>query len=177
MRTESSRAFPGRGRPPVRSRRIARGAVAVAAALTAAAALAAAPKAPPGWKPGWLAAPASYLGRYDLTAASAAGAAEKGARGELTLFIQVAFPGKPGVPSGIISLRDARNDEVAYLTDLDHDGTQRLALVHGGAFVAPPIGTFTVTTAAGGVVGGTLEARGLGTLRLTFKRFSTNPAP
>ena len=185
MRTDPNRTAPRRRREQPAVNRVGRmilGAVAATAvaamAMAAAAALAAAPKAPPGWEPGWLAPPASYLGRYNLTASdSTSGAANKGVEGQLTLFIQVAFPGKPGVPSGIISLHSKKETEVFYLTDLDHDGMQRLSLVHGGAFVAPPTGSFTVSTLGHGVLAGALKQKGLAPQVLTFKRFSTNPAP
>jgi hypothetical protein len=127
---------------------------------------------PRGWKPGWLVSPAAYLGRYKLVSSSPGSP-----QGQLTLFIQEEFPGKPGVPSGIVSLRTASGTVVLYLTDLDHDGKQRLSLVHGGAFVAPATGSFTVATLGHGIVAGTLKQKGLTTQRLTFKRFSTSSQP
>lgn len=168
----------GRTRPSLR-RGGAAGLAAAALALPAAPALGAgAPPPPPGWKPGWLAPPSAYVGRYDLTSSAGAhGARNAGVEGQLTLFLQVAFAGKPPVPAGIIALRTKSQSEIFYLTLLDHDGAQRVSEVHGGAFVAPATGRFTVSTLRDGVVVGTLAQRGLATQTLSFRRFSTNPQP
>lgn len=166
-------------------------AVAAIAAATAAPTLAAtarsagtsaiassATAAPRGWKPGWLVKPPVYIGRYRLlSSTSRSGKRQPHVSGALTLFMQHAYAGKPPIPSGIMSLHTREYDVVLYLTELDHDGTTLESLVHGGAFVAPATGMFTLSKLAGGRIVGTLKQNGLPTQTLTFKRFSAKPQP
>jgi len=151
--------------------------IAALAVAAAASSMAATPTAPRGWKPGWLVRPPAYIGRYTLLSSTSRGARNAHVSGALTLFMQRAYASKPPIPSGIISLRSRRYDVVLYLTDLDHDGATRVSLVHGGAFVAPATGTFTLSKLAGGKILGTLRQKGLGTQTLSFKRVSTSPQP
>jgi hypothetical protein len=154
--------------------------IATAALVAPAGVLAAgAPPPPAGWKSGWLAPQSAWIGRYHLVASRAVNPARRLSKftGELTLFMQSEFAGKPPVPSGIISLHSAKSTVVLYLTELDHDGSTLLALVHGGAFVAPATGKFTLSTLKSGTIEATLVQKGLPTTMVTFKRFSRKPQP
>jgi hypothetical protein len=132
----------------------------------------------PGWLPGWLADPTAFEGRYRLVSSIRwNGQKNVDENGELTVFIQPAFRGKPPAPAGIMALHPRHSLFVLYLTDLDHDGTTLESLVHGGAFLAPATGRFTVSEAAGGRIVGVLRQPGLATQTLTFRRFSKKPAP
>jgi hypothetical protein len=149
-------------------------AIGVAVGGTAVAAFAAkTPPPPPGWKPGWLVSTTAYLGQYHLlSSTSLSGATNAGVQGQMTLFMQAAFGGKPPTPGGIISLHATHSTLVFYLTLLDHDGTRLESLVHGGAFVAPATGKFRLSELKNGTIVGTLTQKGLAAQTLTFKRFS-----
>lgn len=136
------------------------------------------PPPPKGWEPGWIVKPPAYLGRYKLVSSvSKSGSRIPRASGELTLFMQAAYATSTPTPAGIINLRAAGSDIVDYLTELDHDGSTLESLVHGGAFVAPANGKFTVSKLADGKLVGTLTQKGAAAQTLTFKRFSKKPNP
>lgn len=154
--------------------------VMTAMAASAAPSLAAGgpPPPPKGWEPGWIVKPPAYLGRYKLVSSvTKSGNRVPHASGELTLFLQTAYATSTPTPSGILNLRTGNTDVVVYLTELDHDGAKLESLVHGGAFVAPADGKFTVSKLANGKLVGTLTQKGAAAQILTFKRFSKKPSP
>ena len=130
----------------------------------------------PGWVPGWLVNPPVYEGRYRLVSSTNLnGKKNVGVTGELTVFMQPPFRGKPAAPAGILALHRRHSQFVFYLTDLDHDGKTLESLVHGGSFLAPATGRFTVSRLAAGRIVGTLTQPGIAAQTLTFRRFSKNP--
>ena len=124
-------------------------------------------------KEGW-GSDQSFIGRYkaDVTAPGSAGVLG----GELTMFIQEEFPGSEA-PAGILKLRTKTLNDVVYLTELKHRGAARTAVVKGGAFLGPAIGSFRGTMLKAGKIKATVTTRGLGTVKAVFSRFSTKPAP
>lgn len=170
---------------------------ALAGALSALALAAGAPAslAAKGWGP-----EASYLGRYDMrvtgggSAASAARSAVFSAvvqaclrltssaenlpkGGELTMFRREVAKSKPLVPSGILLLRTADDNELVYLTYLSSNDGRLSAKVNGGAFVGPVIGSFSGRLTGSGAISGSFTIEGLGTIEADFTRFSTSPQP
>jgi hypothetical protein len=97
--------------------------------------------------------------------------------GELTLFMRIAKPGKPPVPSGILDLHAPGEDRVLYLTELLSSGTARRAAINGGAFVGPVIGSFSGTSSAAGKLSGLISAEGIGGLSVRLTRFSAAAQP
>ncbi len=126
-------------------------------------------KAKEGWGPN-----GSYLGRYHVKILSAGGSGVRG--GELTLFIQEEYPGSEE-PAGILKLRSKTNNDVVYLKEMKHRGTTRTALVKGGAFLGPTIGSFRGTMPKAGKIRATVTTRGLGKIEAVFTRFSRKPTP
>lgn len=126
-------------------------------------------KAKEGWGP-----TGSYLGRYHVKILSAGGSGVRG--GELTLFIQEEYPGSEE-PAGILKLQTKTNNDVVYLKEMKHRGTARTALVKGGAFLGPTIGSFRGTMPKAGKIRATVSTRGLGKIQAVFTRFSRKPTP
>lgn len=126
-------------------------------------------KAKEGWGP-----TGSYLGRYHVKILSAGGSGVRG--GELTLFIQEEYPGSEE-PAGILKLQTKTNNDVVYLKEMKHRGAARTALVKGGAFLGPTIGSFRGTMPKAGKIRATVSTRGLGKIQAVFTRFSRKPTP
>jgi hypothetical protein len=126
-------------------------------------------KAKEGWGP-----QSSYIGRYQTKVLSAGGSGVRG--GELTLFIQEEYPGSEE-PAGILMLRTKTNNDVVYLKEMKHRGSLRTAVVKGGAFLGPTIGSFSGTMLKAGKIEATVKTRGLGTIKAVFSRYSKKPTP
>jgi hypothetical protein len=148
-------------------------------------------------KAGW-GSPVTYLGRYRLTvgtpvaqppvqvglfslAVAAADRLVAGAQtptsGELTLFMRTVKKTEPPVPSGILSLTSSTGSYVLYLTNLRSHGLMRSAVVRGGAFLGPVIGSLSGTTGGTGTLTAHVTGRGIGTFSVRFVRFSRSPEP
>jgi hypothetical protein len=96
--------------------------------------------------------------------------------GELTMFIQEEFPGSEE-PAGILNLRTRGNNDVVYLKELKWRGRARTSVVKGGAFVGPTIGKFVGKLRAPGKLVANVSTKSLGTMELSFVRFSKKPTP
>jgi hypothetical protein len=136
-----------------------------------------APDVPSGWGP-----EKSYLGRYhvlDATQRQAGGATTRLSGGELTMFMREVKKGKPLVPSGILNLTAPApvGTELLYLTSLSSYATTHEAVVNGGAFVGPVVGSFAAVPTGGGRLTMTATVDGIGTIRATLVRFSSSPQP
>jgi hypothetical protein len=126
-------------------------------------------KAKEGWGP-----ENSYIGRYQAKIMSAGGSGVRS--GELTLFIQEEYPGSEE-PAGILEFRTKTNSDVVYLKEMKHRGSSRTAVVKGGAFLGPTIGSFSGTMLKAGKIEATVKTRGLGTIKAVFSRYSKKPTP
>jgi hypothetical protein len=116
----------------------------------------------------------SFIGRYHVKVLSAG---SDGVRsGELTMFVQEEYPGSEE-PAGILVLKTKTNNDVVYLKDLKHRGSSRTAVVKGGAFLGPTIGSFSGTMPRAGKIRATVKTRGLGTFKAVFSRYSKKPTP
>jgi hypothetical protein len=124
-------------------------------------------------KEGW-GSNGSFIGRYHVKVHSGGSAGVRG--GELTMFIQEEYPGSEE-PAGILKLRTKTNNDVVYLKELKHSGSARTAVVKGGSFLGPTIGSFKATMKKAGVLSGTVTTRGLGTVKAVFTRYSKKPTP
>lgn len=122
-----------------------------------------------GWGP-----QSTWIGRYHVKVLNAGGSGVRG--GELTMFIQEEFPGSEE-PAGILNLRTRSNNDVVYLKELKWRGRARTSLVKGGAFVGPTIGKFIGKLRAPGKLVANVSTRSLGTIELSFSRFSKKPTP
>jgi hypothetical protein len=152
---------------------------------------------------GW-GAQASYLGRYHLRVVPLAGQGGSGSShadaqaavfsaaaaacqqvlaavgptsGELTLFMREVKKGAPLVPSGILNLQAPGGNELVYLTYLTSSGGTRHAKINGGAFVGPVVGSFSATSTGPGMLSGTAQVEGIGTVEADYVRFSASPQP
>lgn len=126
-------------------------------------------KAKTGWGP-----QRSYIGRYHVKVLKAGESDVRG--GELTMFIQEEFPGSEE-PAGILNLRTKTNNDVVYLKELKHRGSARTAIVKGGSFLGPTIGRFVGKLRAPGKLVAGVSTRSLGSMELTFIRYSRKPTP
>jgi hypothetical protein len=144
------------------------GLVLLVPALSASAALAGG-KGKEGWG-----ADGSFIGRYQMKVLSGGGSGVRS--GELTMFTQEEYPGSEE-PAGILKLRTKTNNEVVYLKELKRRGSSRTALVKGGAFLGPTIGSFSGTMPKAGKIRATVKTRGLGTIKAVFSRYSKKPTP
>lgn len=129
----------------------------------------AAGKAKEGWGP-----QGDYLGRYHVKVLQAGHSGVIG--GELTMFIQEEFPGSED-PAGILKLRTKTNNDVVYLKELKHRGGALIATVKGGSFLGPTIGRFLGNLRAPGKLVAGASTRDLGSMKLTFTRYSRKPTP
>jgi hypothetical protein len=126
-------------------------------------------KAKEGWGP-----QSSWIGRYHVKVLSAGGSGVRG--GELTMFMQEEYPGSEE-PAGILNLRTRSNNDVVYLKELKWRGKARTSLVKGGSFLGPTIGKFTGKLRAPGKLVANVSTKSLGTMELSFSRFSKKPTP
>jgi hypothetical protein len=129
----------------------------------------AAGKAKEGWGP-----TGSFIGRYQ--AKILAGGSDGVRSGELTLFIQEEYPGSEE-PAGILKFKTKTNNDVVYLKELKWRGKARTAVVKGGAFLGPTIGSFDGTMIKAGKIKATVSTRGLGKIKAVFSRYSKKPTP
>ncbi|MBS1883961.1 MAG: hypothetical protein JSS97_13520 [Actinobacteria bacterium] len=114
----------------------------------------------------------SFVGRYHVKVLAGGSSGVRG--GELTMFIQEEFPGSEE-PAGILKLTTRTNNDVVYLKELKHRGGTRTAIVKGGSFLGPTIGSFKAAMKKPGVLAGTVSTRGLGQVKALFTRFSKKP--
>jgi len=126
-------------------------------------------KAKEGWGP-----TSSWIGRYHVKVLKSGGSGVRG--GELTMFIQEEFPGSE-VPAGILKLRTRHNNDVVYLKELKWSGRARTALVKGGSFLGPTIGKFTGKYKGPGKIVAGVSTKSLGSMKLSFSRYSKKPTP
>jgi hypothetical protein len=126
-------------------------------------------KAKEGWGP-----QASWIGRYHVKVLKAGGSGVRG--GELTMFIQEEFPGSEE-PAGILNLRTRSNNDVVYLKELKWQGRARTSVVKGGSFLGPTIGHFIGKLRAPGKLVANVSTKSLGTMELSFSRFSKKSTP
>jgi hypothetical protein len=126
-----------------------------------------------GGKEGW-GGNGSFIGRYQVKVLAGGSAGVRG--GELTMFIQEEFPGSEE-PAGILKLRTKTNNDVVYLKELKHQGRARTAIVKGGSFLGPTIGRFIGKMRKPGRIVANVSTRSLGTVQLSFARYSKKPAP
>jgi hypothetical protein len=131
------------------------------------AALAGKPKE--GWGP-----QASWIGRYHVKVLKGGASGVRG--GELTMFIQEEFPGSE-TPAGILKLRTKHNNDVVYLKELKWSGEARAAEVKGGSFLGPTIGKFVGKMRSPGKLVAGASTKSLGSMKLSFSRFSKKPTP
>jgi hypothetical protein len=124
-------------------------------------------------KEGW-GGQASYLGRYHVKVLKGGASGVRG--GELTMFIQEEFPGSEE-PAGILKLTTKTNNDVVYLKELTHKGAERGALVKGGSFLGPTIGRFVGRYRAPGKIVAGVSTKSLGSMKLSFVRYSKKPTP
>jgi hypothetical protein len=145
-------------------------------------AAAAAPSSASAKPTGW-GAEKSYLGRYRLLGATeqsySAPSATRLTNGELTLFMREEHKNAPLIPSGILSLQAPAplGTELLYLTSLTVHGATHRAVINGGAFVGPVVGSLSAVFTAPGKLTMTAEVQGIGTLHARFSRFSDSSAP
>jgi hypothetical protein len=124
-------------------------------------------------KEGW-GSTASFIGRYHVKVLTAGPSGVRG--GELTMFEQEEYPGSEE-PAGILKLQTKTNNDVVYLRELKWRGQARTAVVKGGAFVGPTIGSFSGRMLRAGKIEATVSTRGLGKIKAIFSRYSTKPTP
>jgi hypothetical protein len=96
--------------------------------------------------------------------------------GELTMFIQEEFPGSEEA-AGILKLRTKHNNDVVYLKELHWSRQARTAIVKGGSFLGPTIGKFVGKMRAPGKLVAGVSTKSLGSMELSFSRYSKKPAP
>ena len=96
--------------------------------------------------------------------------------GELTMFIQEEFPGSEE-PAGILNLRTKHNNDVVYLKELHWNGQARTAIVKGGSFLGPSIGKFVGKMRSPGKLVAGVSTKSLGSMKLSFSRYSKKSAP
>jgi hypothetical protein len=130
---------------------------------------AAAGKAKEGWGP-----TGSFIGRYHAKVLAGGSGGVRG--GELTMFIQEEYPGSEA-PAGILKLQTKTNNDVVYLKELKWRGKARTAVVKGGAFLGPTIGSFSGTMLKAGKIKATVSTGGLGKVKVVFSRYSKKPTP
>lgn len=125
----------------------------------------------------------TYIGRYRLLGATeqsySAPSATRLTSGELTLFMREEHKNAPLIPSGILSLQAPAplGTELLYLTSLTVHGATHRAVINGGAFVGPVVGSLSAVFTAPGKLTMTAEVQGIGTLHARFSRFSEASAP
>ena len=125
----------------------------------------------------------TYIGRYRLLGATeqsySAPSATRLTNGELTLFMREEHKNAPLIPSGILSLQAPAplGTELLYLTSLTVHGATHRAVINGGAFVGPVVGSLSAVFTAPGKLTMTAEVQGIGTLHARFSRFSEASAP
>ena len=124
-------------------------------------------------KEGW-GSTASFIGRYHVKVLKGGASGVRG--GELTMFIQEEFPGSEE-PAGILNLRTRTNNDVVYLKELKWKGRARTSLVKGGSFLGPTIGKFIGKLRAPGKLVANVSTKSLGTMELSFSRYSKKPTP
>jgi hypothetical protein len=145
------------------------GAIVLLAALATASLALAAGKPKEGWG-----SSSSFIGRYHVKVIQAGDAGVRG--GELTMFIQEEFPGSEE-PAGILNLRTKHNNDVVYLKELHWNGQARTAVVKGGSFLGPTIGKFVGKMRSPGKVVAGVSTKSLGSMELSFSRYSKKSAP
>ena len=126
-------------------------------------------KAKEGWGP-----TAGWIGRYHVKVLKGGAAGVRG--GELTMFIQEEFPGSEEA-AGILKLRTKHNNDVVYLKELKWSGQARMAEVKGGSFLGPTIGKFVGKAHAPGKIVAGVSTKSLGSMKLSFSRYSKKPHP
>ena len=126
-------------------------------------------KAKEGWGP-----QASWIGRYHVKVLK--GGASGVRSGELTMFIQEEFPGSEE-PAGILNLRTKHNNDVVYLKEMHWSGQARTAVVKGGSFLGPTIGKFVGKYGGPGKIVAGVSTKSLGSMKLSFSRYSKKSAP
>src|SRR3984957_556764 len=125
----------------------------------------------------------TYIGRYRLLGATeqsySAPSATRLTSGELTLFMREEHKNAPLIPSGILSLQAPAplGTELLYLTSLTVHGATHRAVINGGAFVGPGVGSLSAVFTAPGKLTMTAEVQGVGTIHARFSRFSDASAP
>jgi hypothetical protein len=125
----------------------------------------------------------TYIGRYRLLGATEqshnAPSATRLTNGELTLFMREEHKNAPPIPSGILSLHAPAplGTELLYLTSLTLHGATYRAVINGGAFVGPVVGSLRAVFTAPGKLTMTAEVQGVGTIHARFSRFSDSPQP
>jgi hypothetical protein len=125
----------------------------------------------------------TYVGRYRLVDATeqsySAPSATRLTNGELTLFMREEHKNAPLVPSGILSLQAPAplGAELLYLTSLTVHGATHRAVINGGAFVGPVVGSLSAVFTAPGKLTMTAEVQGIGTVHARFSRFSDSSQP
>jgi hypothetical protein len=124
-------------------------------------------------KEGW-GSTASFIGRYHVKVLAPGSSGVRG--GELTMFEQEEYPGSEE-PAGILKLETKTNNDVVYLRELKWRGAVRTAVVKGGAFVGPTIGSFAGRMIRAGKIEATVSTHGLGKIKAIFSRYSTKPTP
>jgi hypothetical protein len=145
------------------------GLLVLLASLSSASFATAAGKAKEGWGP-----TGSFIGRYHATILAAGTDGVRSA--ELTMFIQEEYPGSEE-PAGILKFKTKTNNDVVYLKELKWRGKARSAVVKGGAFLGPTIGSFAGTMIKAGKIRATVTTHGLGQVKAVFTRFSKKSAP
>jgi hypothetical protein len=126
-------------------------------------------KAKEGWGP-----TAGWIGRYHVKVLKGGAAGVRG--GELTMFIQEEFPGSEEA-AGILKLRTEHNNDVVYLKELHWNGRARTGIVKGGSFLGPTIGKFTGSFKGPGKIVAGVSTKSLGSMKLSFSRYSKKPHP
>jgi hypothetical protein len=129
----------------------------------------AAGKAKEGWGP-----TRSFIGRYQAKILSGGSGGVRSA--ELTMFVQEEYPGSEE-PAGILKFKTKTNNDVVYLKELKWRGKARTAVVKGGAFLGPTIGSFDGRLIKAGKIEATVSTRGLGKIKAVFSRYSKKPTP
>lgn len=124
-------------------------------------------------KEGW-GSTASFIGRYHVKVLAAGDSGVRG--GELTMFEQEEYPGSEE-PAGILKLTTKTNNDVVYLKELKWRGRARTAVVKGGSFLGPAIGSFNGRMLGAGKIEATVSTHGLGKIRAIFTRYSTKSTP
>jgi hypothetical protein len=122
-----------------------------------------------GWGP-----TAGWIGRYHVKVLKGGAAGVRG--GELTMFIQEEFPGSEEA-AGILKLRTKHNNDVVYLKELHWNGRARTGIVKGGSFLGPTIGKFTGSFKRPGRIVAGVSTKSLGSMKLSFSRYSKKPHP
>lgn len=133
---------------------------------------------PTGWG-----AEKSYIGRYRFLGATeqsySAASATRLSGGELTLFMREEHKNAPLIPSGILTLHAPAplGTELLYMTSLTVHGAERRAVINGGAFVGPVVGSLSAVFTSPGKLAITAEVQGIGTIHARFSRFSDSSQP